>query len=134
MHRWHDKSDGSHLVDRNHWAHTGSVKHVSVNILSMTSAFSVWLVIGLAFLFANLPFFNERFLCVVPLKSGEKTWWVRLFELLVLYLLAGAVGKGIEYSNGQIYPQNWEFYAITASMFLTFAFPGFVYRYLTKRR
>lgn len=98
----------------------------------MTSAFSVWLVIGLAFLFANLPFFNERFLCVVPLKSGVKAWWVRLFELFVLYLLAGAVGKGIEYSNGQIYPQNWEFYVITASMFLTFAFPGFVYRHLAK--
>jgi len=100
----------------------------------MTSALSVWLVIGLAFVFANLPFFNERFLCVVPLKSGVKTWWVRLFELVVLYFIAGAVGKGIENYQGQIYGQNWEFYAITASMFLTFAFPGFVYRYLVKRR
>ncbi|MDO4970096.1 MAG: DUF2818 family protein, partial [Comamonadaceae bacterium] len=26
------------------------------------------------------------------------------------------------------------FYAITATLFLTLAFPGFVWRYLTKRR
>lgn len=100
----------------------------------MTSAFTVWLVIGLAFLFANLPFFNERVLGVVPIKAGIKTWWHRLFELVLLYFLAGAVGKAIEHYQGQIYPQNWEFYAVTASMFLTFAFPGFVYRYLMKRR
>jgi NADH:ubiquinone oxidoreductase subunit 2 (subunit N) len=31
-------------------------------------------------------------------------------------------------------PQGWEFYATTASLFLTFAFPGFVYRYLARRR
>jgi hypothetical protein len=100
----------------------------------MTSAFSVWLVIGLAFLLANLPFFNERILGVVPIKSGAKTWWLRLFELVLLYFLAGAVGKAIEHSQGQIHMQNWEFYVVTVSMFLTFAFPGFVYRYLVKRR
>ena len=33
----------------------------------------------------------------------------------------------------RIAPQGWEFYAITATLFLTLAFPGFVYRYLYKR-
>jgi hypothetical protein len=30
--------------------------------------------------------------------------------------------------------QNWEFYAVTACLFLVFAFPGFTYRYLWRRR
>ena len=28
---------------------------------------------------------------------------------------------------------NWEFYAVTGSLFLVFAFPGFVYRYFWQR-
>jgi hypothetical protein len=47
--------------------------------------------------------------------------------------VVGAVGLGLEQYSGQIYPQGWEFYATTASLFLTLAFPGFVYRYLFKR-
>ncbi len=40
----------------------------------------------------------------------------------------------IEARLGQRAPQGWEFYAITAALFLTFAFPGFVYRYLYRRK
>ncbi|WP_180683657.1 DUF2818 family protein [Tepidicella baoligensis] len=100
----------------------------------MTSTFSVWLVIGLALFCANLPFLNDRVLALVPLKIGRKPLWVRLLELLLLYFVVGAVGLALEHHEGQIYPQGWEFYAITAAMFLTFAFPGFVYRYLVRRR
>ena len=39
----------------------------------------------------------------------------------------------LERRAGQIAPQGWEFYAITGTMFLTLAFPGFVYRYLLRR-
>jgi hypothetical protein len=53
-------------------------------------------------------------------------------ELLVLYLAVGALALVIEHQQGQRYPQRWEFYAVTATLFLTFAFPGFVYRYLRK--
>jgi hypothetical protein len=38
----------------------------------------------------------------------------------------------LEQSLGQIAPQGWEFYAITGTLFVTLAFPGFVYRYLLK--
>lgn len=99
----------------------------------MTSTLSVGLVIGLALLFANLPFLNERLLALVPLKAGLKPTWVRLLELLLFYFVVGGIGLAIEQHQGQIYPQGWEFYTITASMFLTFAFPGFVYRYLARR-
>ena len=100
----------------------------------MSSSLSVWLVIGAAFLAANLPFFNERLLAVLPWRAASKSLGLRLLELLVLYLVVGGIGLALEQHQGQIYPQGWEFYAITGAMFLTFAFPGFVYRYLGRRR
>lgn len=99
----------------------------------MTLASSVWLVIALAFVTANLPFINERWLSVWPARSGVKSLWGRLAELAVWFVVVGGVGLGLEKHLGQIYPQGWEFYAITAAMFLTLAFPGFVYRYLARR-
>ena len=59
---------------------------------------------------------------------------VRLAEMVVGYLLVGGVGLYLEQRNGQIARQGWEFYAITATLFTTFAFPGFTYRYLLKHR
>lgn len=99
----------------------------------MNTAFSVWLVVGLGFLAANLPFVNERWLALWPSGKADKSLWVRLLEMVVLYLLVGGMGLALEQRAGQIYPQGWEFYATTAAMFLTFAFPGFVYRYLGRR-
>ncbi len=52
----------------------------------------------------------------------------------MLYFLVGALGLALENRAGQIAPQGWEFYAVTGTLFLTFAFPGFVWRYLGKRR
>lgn len=85
----------------------------------------------LAFCAANLPFVNHRLMAVVMLKK-PKTIWLRLLELVVCYFLVGAAGLALEQRLGQIAPQKWEFYAITAALFITFAFPGFVYRYLLK--
>ncbi len=99
----------------------------------MNSTGAVWLVILVALVAANLPFVNNRWLAVWP-HASAKTWWQRLFELLVFYLLVGAVGLGLEQHQGQIYPQGWAFYATTGALFLTLAFPGFVWRYLMRRR
>lgn len=99
----------------------------------MTQTTSVWLVLGLAFLAANLPFLNERLLAVWP-RRQDKSLWLRLLELFILYLMVGGIGLALEQHAGQIAPQGWEFYAITAALFITFAFPGFVYRYLAQRR
>ena len=99
----------------------------------MTQTASTWLVLGLAFCAANLPFLTERLLGLVPLARG-KNLALRLGELLLMYLLVGAVGLGLEQRAGQVAPQGWEFYAITAALFLTFAFPGFVWRYLYRRK
>jgi hypothetical protein len=99
-----------------------------------TQGASIWLVIVLAFLAANLPFFTtRRLLGVVPLAQ-PKSLPVRLAEMLVLYLLVGGLGLLLEKRAGQIAPQGWEFFAVTGALFLTFAFPGFVWRYLFKHR
>ncbi len=98
----------------------------------MSLTVSVWFVIVLALLAANLPFFSQRLFGVVALRA-PKSLAVRLGELVAMYGLAGGVGLLLEHRAGQIAPQGWEFYAITASLFVTLAFPGFVWRYLVKR-
>ena len=99
----------------------------------MSHDLSVWVVMLTAVLAANLPFVNQRWLAVIP-RQGHKSLWMHALELVLLYLLVGGLGLALEQSGGQIYPQGWEFYATTAALFLTLAFPGFVYRYLFRRR
>ena len=99
----------------------------------MDTTTSVWLVLLSALLAANMPFINDRWLAVIP-RSAPKSLWIRLLELVFWYAVVGALGLGLEHNAGQIAPQGWEFYATTASLFLTLAFPGFVYRYLMRRR
>lgn len=97
----------------------------------MSQTASIWLVIALAFLAANLPFLSQRVLFAGPAHLNKNLAW-RLFELVVLYLVVGAIGLLLEKRAGQIAPQGWEFYATTGALFVTLAFPGFVYRYLLK--
>lgn len=99
----------------------------------MTQTASVWLVIVAALLAANLPFFTTRLLAVVPVRQ-PKSLALRLAELIVLYFIVGGLGLALEQRAGQIAPQGWEFYAVTGAVFLTLAFPGFVWRYLVKHR
>jgi hypothetical protein len=100
----------------------------------VSNSVSVWLVIVLAFLAANLPFLNQRLLGVVPLRADGKPLAMRLAELVLMYFLAGGLGVLLEHRAGQIAPQGWEFYAITGALFITFAFPGFIWRYLWKHK
>jgi hypothetical protein len=99
----------------------------------MNHSLSISLVLIAALVAANLPFINQRWMAVIP-RALPKTWGIHLLELLIWYLLVGALGLALERSAGQIAPQGWEFYATTAALFLTLAFPGFVYRYLFKKR
>ena len=101
----------------------------------MSNSVSVWLVIVVAFAAANLPFANQRMFGVVPLpRWPSKPLALRIGELVLLYFLAGGLGLLLERRAGQIAPQTWEFYAITGALFITFAFPGFIWRYLWKHR
>ncbi|MBK4734123.1 DUF2818 family protein [Noviherbaspirillum pedocola] len=94
---------------------------------------SSWLVIVLAVLAANLPFFSERVFGILPWRAAGKPFWLRLVELIVLYFVLGAVAFFIEARQGNRFQQGWEFYAVTACLFLVLAYPGFVLRYLRRR-
>lgn len=95
----------------------------------MSQSWQIAVLLLLALLAANLPFANHRLLVVGPVRPAKSLAW-RLLELVLLYFVVGGVGLMLEQHAGQIAPQGWEFYAITGTMFLTLAFPGFVYRYL----
>ena len=97
----------------------------------MNTSLSSWLVIIVALLAASLPFFTERVFGLLRLNS-KKTVWLRLLELIVLYFVVGSLGFLLESNAGNRFDQRWEFFAITACLFIVFAFPGFVYRYLRK--
>lgn len=99
----------------------------------MMASWQIGLLMSLALLAANLPFANQRILLLGPTRIS-KSLAIRLVELVLLYFVVGAVGLALENHVGQIASQGWEFYAITGTMFVTLAFPGFVYRYLMHRQ
>lgn len=99
----------------------------------MSVAAAVWVVLIVAAVAANLPFANERLFFFGPLRRPKSLAW-RVAELLVLYGATLGIGFALEARLGQIYPQGWEFYAASLFMFLTLAFPGFVWRYLRRHR
>ncbi|MFO6421301.1 DUF2818 family protein [Hylemonella sp. W303a] len=100
-----------------------------------SSSGAIWFLILLAVLAANLPFFTERLLAVLPLPAAlaPKNLAWRLLELALLYCVVGGVGLFLEARAGRVVVQGWEFYAVTAALFLTLAFPGFVWRYLRRQ-
>lgn len=100
----------------------------------MTQGASVWLVLVVAVIAANLPFVNERLFVVGPRRVPQKAFAWRLLELVVFALLTWGLGIALEGSIGQRAPQDWEFYAAGACLFLTLASPGFVWRYLRRHR
>jgi hypothetical protein len=100
----------------------------------MDISLASWFVILLAILAANLPFLNEHLFGFIPLKREAKPFWLRLIELFILYALVGGFGFLLESQLGNAFPQKWEFYAVTACLFIVLAYPGFVFRYLRKRR
>jgi hypothetical protein len=98
----------------------------------MNHTVEVWVVIAVAFVAANLPFINERLFIVGPRRLPSKALGWRLLELLVLAAITFGIGVLIEDRIGQRQPQTWQFFAAALCLFVTFAFPGFVWRYLRK--
>ncbi len=99
----------------------------------MDQTASVWLVLLVAAIAANLPFVNERLFVIGPRRERKSLGW-RVLELGVAFGLTLLVGFALEARLGQRHAQGWEFYAVFASLFLTLAFPGFVWRYLRRYR
>ena len=81
---------------------------------------------------ANLPFISKHFLLVFPFPKRKHTGWC-LLELGIWMLVVLALGIYMEGRIGNIFPKGWEFYAIFVCLFLVASFPGFVWRFLTKK-
>ena len=96
----------------------------------MSQSLFIALLLALALIAANLPFISQRLMWALPVPGGHKNLAWRVLELLLGYAIVGAIGMAMERALGQNQAQGWEFYAVTGALFLTFAHPGFVYRYL----
>lgn len=96
------------------------------------------LLLAAALAGANAPFFSRRILLLVRPqghdRGADKPGGWRVLELVLLYFAVLGLARLLEANAGEVYRQGWEFYAITAALFLVLAYPGFVYRYLRKRR
>ena len=68
----------------------------------MSQTASVWVVVLLALLLANLPFVSNRLFGVFALKT-PKNLAVRLLELLVWYLITGGVGFAGSLDSAEVY-------------------------------
>ncbi len=99
----------------------------------MDQSVAVWLVLAVAVLAANLPYFSERLLLVGPRRAPKAVSW-RLVELVLMASLTFGIGTLLETRIGQRHAQGWEFYAAGACLFITLGFPGFVWRYLRRGR
>lgn len=100
----------------------------------MTQSAAVWWVLLFAVVAANLPFLNERLLLIGPSHRPAKAFGWRLLELVVWGAVTLGMGVALESSLGQRAEQGWEFYAAAAFLFVTLAFPGFIWRYLRRGR
>ena len=95
----------------------------------MSQSVYIYLVIGLALVAANLPFLAFNHLGKRPANLT-----LRLVVLVIAYFIVGGIGFAIESHLGKTQGQDWQFYAVTFALFVTFAFPGFVYRYLLRHK
>ena len=106
----------------------------------MTTAFSVYSLIVLSFVLANLPWLNQRVFAVLPFAGGDKPFALRLLEWLVGFGLAALLAWrfelgcasipaffGFSACAGEIYAKAWEFYTVAGVLFAVFALPGFIY-------
>jgi hypothetical protein len=94
------------------------------------TALTLVLVAGLVL--ANVPFLSPRVLLLGPNRPQRAFGW-RLLELLVLGALTLSLGWAFEAHMGQRHAQGWEFYVTALCLLLTFAFPGFAWRYLRRQ-
>jgi len=92
---------------------------------------SIYVLLVLSLLAANLPWLSERFLLVMTPPGGQgKAFWMRLLEWFILLIVFIFASFGLEKKlMGEIYTQDWEFYAVMLCLFVVFALPGFIYRH-----
>ncbi len=91
------------------------------------------LIVGLAVIAANLPFFSEKLFFIAQTKQEHKAFVFRMLELLLLYVCVGLIAYLLEVRLSPVHQQKWPFYATTLALFIVFAWPGFVWRYFWRK-
>ncbi|WP_246480418.1 DUF2818 family protein [Inhella gelatinilytica] len=74
---------------------------------------------------------STRVLLIGPLRPNRAFGW-RLLELLLLGAVWLVMAWTVEARMGQRHAQEWGFYVVLLCLLLTFAAPGFVWRYLRR--
>ena len=92
-----------------------------------------FVLLVVAVLLANLPFASSRVLGILRRPQGKPPA-LRFAELAVCYGLMLLLARLVESRFVPPQPQGWEFYGITACLFVVLAYPGFVWRYLARHR
>lgn len=96
------------------------------------SSTPIYILLTLAIILANAPFFLPRLFGVI--KINKKHFGFILLEWIVAYLIVGIVAYFLEKNITTPHKQGWTFYAVTLALFATAAFPGFVYRYFWRKK
>jgi len=92
-----------------------------------------FLLFAVAVIAANASFLSRRIFFVWQPTGRDKRGGWHVLEAVALYLATLALARGLEARAGAVYPQGWQFYAITVCLFVVLGYPGFVFRYLFKR-
>ena len=101
----------------------------------MDNAFYVVLLIIVALLSANLPWFSNKYFFFVSPKTGKKSSFLFIIEWLTMYVLVAIIALLIERKvQGFIHPKDFSFFAITLLLFAVFALPGLIYKFEVNRR
>jgi undecaprenyl pyrophosphate phosphatase UppP len=96
---------------------------------------AVWLLILLAVAAANLPFMNERLFGLFRLKKvAVKPPWLVVVEVLTYFVFTIVIGLVFEKTLSNPFPNTMTLVTIGFCIFLVLGYPGFVFRYLLKRK
>lgn len=93
---------------------------------------SMYILLAVATVAANLPFVSRRLLWIFPLQKKQFVHY--LFEWLVCFGAVGIFAYALESATNSIHSQNWMFYITVLCLFSVAAFPGFVWRYFWHRK
>ncbi len=88
---------------------------------------SMYALLLLALVFANVPFLTQRVLGFLAVR--HKHIGFHLLELALGFVIMGAIAYVLESRAGMVHTQRWEFYVVVVCLYLVCAFPAFVWRY-----
>lgn len=95
----------------------------------------MYILLVLALIAANLPFMSKRFFFFIGSSTKHKHFLLELLECIVYYLLVAIIAYFMESQlGGAVHKQGVTFFVVTFSMFLVFAFPGFVFSHFWHAR